>query len=229
MLGLPDLLCPERCAGCGRAARGGLCRTCFDRLERIGPQVCRCCGRPAQRQVASCVDCRGRRLHFDLARQAVSFGPVVRTAVHRFKYSGCRSLARPLAELIGELVPQAGETEAVTWVSPSPDRLRSTGIDHGRVLAGLVAEQLGLPAYPMIVRVRRTSPQMKLDPKARRTNLAGAFRAAICPPDQVLVVDDVFTTGSTASEAARALKAAGATRVVALSAARSFALAPADL
>lgn len=148
---------------------------------------------------------------------------MVRTVIHRFKYSGCRSLASPLAELIGELLhPLCDGVDAVTWVSPSPDRLRRTGMDHGAVLAGLVAARLGRPAVPMTVRVRRTLPQMKLDPGVRRTNLAGAFGAIICPPEQVLVVDDVFTTGSTASETARALKAAGAERVVVLSAARSF-------
>jgi predicted amidophosphoribosyltransferase len=67
---------------------------------------------------------------------------------------------------------------------------------------------------------------MKLDPAARRTNLAGVFRATLCPPPEVALVDDVFTTGSTASEVAGALKKAGAARVVVLSVARSYAPDP---
>lgn len=226
MLGLEDLLCPERCAGCDRMARGGLCRECLDALTRLGPEVCALCGRPSRRPVVRCRDCEGRELHFDLARQTVGFNPVLRETVHRFKYSGCRSLGEPLAELIVERIGCAGNAGAVTWIPPDADRARRSGTDHGRVLAELVAGTLGRPAVAMLGRVRRTSPQMKLDPAARRTNLAGAFRASLCPPAEVLVVDDVFTTGSTASEAARALKKAGARRVVVISAARSYAPDP---
>lgn len=226
MLGLGDLLCPERCAGCNRMARGGLCRECLAALPRLGPQLCAFCGRPSRRPVVRCRDCEGRELSFDLARQTVGFDSVVREAVHRFKYSGCRSLAEPLAELIGEQVACAKDARAVTWVPPDVGRVRKTGIDHGRVVAELVAGALGLPAVPTLGRVRATLPQMQLDPAERRTNLTGAFRCILCPPPAVLVVDDVFTTGSTASEAARALKQAGARRVIVLSAARSYAPDP---
>lgn len=226
MSGLGDLMCPERCAGCNRMARGCLCRACLAALPRIGPGVCGLCGRPSLRPAARCRDCRDRDLSFDLARQAVGFSPVVRKAVHLFKYSGCRRLAEPLASLIIEQIHHAGGVDAVTWVTPSRDRVRRTGTDHGRVLAELVAGALGKPALPLVGRVRRTLPQMRLDPDARRANLAGAFRAGLCPPDEVLVVDDVFTTGSTASEVARALKSAGARRVVVLSVARSYAPDP---
>jgi predicted amidophosphoribosyltransferase len=226
MLGLGDLLCPERCAGCDRMARGGLCRECLDALPRLGPEVCACCGRPSRRPIVRCRDCEGRELYFDLARQTVGFSPVIREAVHRFKYSGCRSLGQPLAELIVEHLGCAVNAGAVTWIPPDGDRARRSGTDHGRVLAELVAGKLGRPAVPTLVRVRPTLPQMKLDPATRRTNLAGAFRSTLCPPAEVLVVDDVFTTGSTASEAARALKKAGARRVVVLSASRSYAPDP---
>ena len=162
-----------------------------------------------------------------MARQAVEFGPVVRSAVHRFKYSGCKPTGNLLAELVTEVCEKPPGAGAVTWVAPSPDRLRRTGTDHGRVLAELVAARLGIPAIPLVRRVRPTAPQMKLDPAARRTNLQGAFRAGLCPPAEVLLVDDVFTTGSTASEVARALKSSGARRVVVASVARSYAPDPA--
>jgi competence protein ComFC len=226
MIGLADLLCPERCAGCGDPTRGGLCNACINGLTRLGPFVCSFCGRPSQRPRARCRDCRERELWFDLARQAVEYDTVVRSAIHRFKYSGYRSLAGPLASLVGELLDEAAAADVVTWVTPGIERARRTGTDHGRVLAGLVAESLGRPAVPMVARTRKTLPQMKLDPAARRTNLDGAFRATLCPPDEVLVVDDVFTTGATASEVARVLKKAGARRVIVLSVARSYAPDP---
>jgi competence protein ComFC len=222
MIGLADLLCPEKCAGCGHPARGGICSNCMSELARIGPFVCSFCGRPSERSQRRCRDCRDRDFCFDLARQAVEYDRVVRSAIHRFKYSGYRSLGRPLASLVTELLDVASTADAFTWVTPGPDRVRRSGIDHGRVLAELVAGQLGRPAVPMVARTRNTVPQMKLDPAARRTNLKGAFRATLCPPSEVVVVDDVFTTGSTASEVARVLKKAGARTVIVLSVARSY-------
>ncbi len=222
MRGVADLLLPETCAGCRRPARGGLCRVCSEGLTRLGPFVCSRCGRPGSRPALSCRDCRNRELCFDQARQAVQFGQVARSAVHRFKYSGCRHIGVLLADLVAEACEGAWSVDAVTWVAPSPERLRRTGTDHGKLLAELVAGNLGRPAVPMVRRVRRTSPQMRLDPEARRINVQGAFRATTCPPARVLLVDDVFTTGSTASDVARALKVSGARSVFVAGVARSY-------
>lgn len=222
MRGVADLLLPETCAGCRRPARGGLCRVCLDGLTRLGPFVCNRCGRPGGRPAPSCRDCRNRELYFDQARQAVQFGRVARGAVHRFKYRGCRHMGELLAELVAGACEESWCVDAVTWVSPSPERLRRTGTDHGKLLAELVAGRMGKPAVAMVRRVRRTSPQMSLDPGARRINVQGAFRATICPPARVLLVDDVFTTGSTASEVARALKVPGARNVFVAGVARSY-------
>ncbi|HEX2053555.1 MAG TPA: double zinc ribbon domain-containing protein, partial [Actinomycetota bacterium] len=162
MLGLKDVICPEACAGCCRIARGGLCRTCLEEMPRISGAVCRCCGRPLDRPAASCIDCRSRNFRFDAARQAAPFGPVLRKVVHRFKYSGGRSLAAPLCDLVLEAAcGLPGTAQAVTWIPPSPERLRRTGVDHGRILAELVAGSLGKPAVALAARTRRTRPQMR--------------------------------------------------------------------
>lgn len=222
VVGLADLLFPPACLGCSRPVRGGLCKECFHRIPRIGDEVCLQCGRPGA--VASCCpDCRGREMYFDLARQAAEYSSVVRKAIHEFKYSGSRLGSVCIAGLILELAEELGVGSSVlTWVPASPRRLRKTGIEHGRVLCELVAGAAGAPARPLLVRTRESAPQMSLAPEGRRANLAGAFRAVSLVPEDVVLVDDVYTTGSTASEAARALKAAGAARVRVLCAARSF-------
>jgi competence protein ComFC len=226
MFGLADLLYPEPCLGCSRLARGGLCAACLQALPRLGVPLCRHCGRPTEWEVKECLDCRGRKFGFDAARQAVPFDTLIRRAIHRFKYSGCRSLGEPIAGLIAELAhdqTDRAEVSAITWVPPDPARRRQTGLDHGRVLAELVGVQVGVPVAGLLVRVRRTDPQSKLAPAERRRNLVGAFGCRMPTSGQVVVVDDVFTTGATAGEAGRALKAAGAGEVMVLSAARALA------
>lgn len=186
--------------------------------------VCARCGRPSEYGVFRCPDCYGRAVAFDCARQAVRYSPTVRTLIHRFKYLGSRSSTVALAQLVAQLVPDLRTTsDVVTWVTPGPDRVRRSGLDHGRRLATLAATEVDLPVAPLLRRVRRTRPQMKLPPDERRKALRGAFEAEACTGLDVVVVDDVFTTGSTASEAGRALKAAGAGSVTVLCAARSYA------
>ena len=169
---------------------------------------------------------------FDRACQAVVFGQVARSAIHRLKYRGERSLAEALGALVVELVrgpcgmelglsPAAPRPFVATWVPTTAGRLRDRGYDHGRLLAECVARALGWPAAPLLARVRDTPAQARLETHARRRNLEGAFAAAGPLPPQVVVIDDVYTTGATASEAARALKAGGAERVVVLGLARA--------
>lgn len=222
MQGLADLFFPRTCAGCAQAVRGGMCSGCIAGIPRLGAVGCRCCGRPGV-EGDCCRDCRGRGFSFDCARQAVRFDPVVRRAVHRLKYSGQTCLARPLALLAVELVNGGGSVPRfITWIPPSPERLRATGVDHARLIAQTVAGELGVCSGPTLRRVRKRPPQMTLAPQERRLNLQGAFAAPGPVPPVVTVVDDVFTTGSTVSEAGRALKAAGARMVGALCVARSY-------
>ena len=162
---------------------------------------------------------------FDRAVQAADFTGVLRRAVHRYKYEGVTGLADSLALLAGEAALKLDSREAVvTWVPASESRMIQRGVDHGAVLAGRLGSLLGADARKLVRRTRETPPQMGIEPARRRTNLAGAFES-LPSPGAVIVVDDVFTTGATASEAARALKASGATRVDVICVARTPAAA----
>lgn len=130
-------------------------------------------------------------------------------------------MASGLASLVLDVAPP-DRPDLITWVPAAPERLREVGLDHGRTLAELVAERLGLPVAPTLVRVRRTEPQMRLPQGARRKNLRGAFLAPEAVPPEVMLIDDVYTTGATAGEAGRALKAGGAVKVTVLCAARAM-------
>jgi ComF family protein len=222
--GLAQLLFPVRCLRCGRPAGRAICGPCLEGLPRLGPEVCRRCGRAVMASVARCRECRGRAFEFDSARQAVAFEGPVRAAVHRLKYRGEWSVAATLAGLMAQLLP--GGVTVVTWVPCSARRLRERGFDHAELLATSLALAAGFAAVPLLVREREGPPQMSLPLAARRGNVEGALRARLPAPREVIVVDDVFTTGATASEAARALKTAGAERVTCLAVARTPWAAP---
>jgi hypothetical protein len=111
---------------------------------------------------------------------------------------------------------------ALTWVPLGRGRKRSRGYDQAEALARAVAALTGWPVIPLLERDVETRPQARSSGRERRRALAGAFRARPDPPEQVVVVDDVITTGATAADCARALLAAGAGHVGVLTAARSL-------
>jgi competence protein ComFC len=219
MKSVADFAYPEMCLGCGVLVRGGVCNRCLGKASFGFPEICDRCGAGCKTAVAECLECRGRGFHFDRARQSFEFESVARLAVLSLKYRGHLALAETIAIHVAHATAHL-EPKAITWVPTSELRIRQRGFDHARLLAEEVARRLDVPCSQLIARTRETPPQVGLEPEVRRKNLAGTFECTLAP-DSVVVVDDVFTTGASASEAARALKQAGAMRVDSVAFART--------
>jgi ComF family protein len=208
---LLDLILPVRCVVC--AAPGAqLCSTCRDALPRLRLPLCARCGKPTEWPVDRCVECAGRRLAFASARAAVAYDDLVRRLVRGWKERGLRTLAAAAASTVADAV-EAPDVAALAFV-PS-DRAR--GLERGHQPAERLARELGerwsLPVESLLARTRPAARQRGLPLAERRRNVAGAFAPARESPTSVCLVDDVYTSGSTANAAASALRKAGARRV----------------
>lgn len=233
-----DLIFPALCPICqaplGAGRRDPMCGRCWHAITRLGPPWCDVCGAasPAdgleravhRRGGPPCSICSTAPPAYDYARSAAVYEGGLREALHAFKFSGKRALARPLAELLVEqcVAAMPADIEAVVPVPLARARERERGFNQAALLAGKIARRLGIPARPgWLARVRATLPQSDLPATARRANVRGAFRASRRVAGRhVLLVDDIFTTGATLGECARALRAGGARRVGALTVAR---------
>lgn len=208
---LLDLILPVRCVVC--AAPGEqLCPACRDVLPRIRPPLCARCGKPTQWPVERCSECAGRRLAFASARAAVAYDDRVRRLVRGWKERGLRKLAAAAADGVVEAVP-APDVAALTFVPAD----RARGLERGHQPAERLARELGerwsLPVEAVLGRTRPAARQRGLPLADRRRNVAGAFAPARESPATVCLVDDVYTSGSTANAAASALRKGGARRV----------------
>jgi ComF family protein len=224
-----DLVFPALCPVCGATLADGrrdpLCGPCWSAIPRLGPPCCERCGVPllaaAPRVCGACV---AEPPAWDWARAAADYTGVVREAIHAFKFEGRRTLARPLAALVlaqwGDRLA-AGVGALVPVPLPSA-REHERGYNQAALLAEEVAARLALRVRPRwLARVRATLPQSELGAAQRRANVRGAFAAdPAAAGHHVVVVDDVLTTGATATECARALRVAGAARVGVLTVAR---------
>jgi predicted amidophosphoribosyltransferase len=215
---LLDLILPVRCVVCG-AGGEQLCPACRGALPRLVGPLCARCGAPTAWPVRRCRECAGRRLAFVSARAAVAYDPAVRQLVRAWKERGLRKLAAVAADAVADAWPAPG-VAALAYVPAD----RARGLERGHHPAERLARELGerwsLPVAGLLGRTRLASRQRGLSLADRRRNVAGAFAPAGESPPRVALVDDVYTSGSTANAAASALRKGGARRVEVITFAR---------
>jgi ComF family protein len=224
-----DLVFPALCPVCdatlGEGRRDPLCGSCWSAIPRLTSSGCPRCGAPlAAGDSSACGACLADPPSWDWARAAAEYAGVVREAIHAFKFQGRRALARPLAGLIlaqcGDAL--AGDVSALVPVPLASAREQERGYNQAALLAEAVGAGTTVAVRPRwLARVRATLAQSDLGAADRRANVRGAFVASpAAAGHHVVVVDDVLTTGATAAECARAVRAAGAARVGVLTVAR---------
>ena len=228
-----SLLYPATCVVCSaNVARAEyLCGDCQQRAPRIVPPFCAKCSEPfpgAITQTFSCANCEHRVLHFDCAVAAYRSRGLVRRLVHQFKYARQRHLRHPIAAWLRETLHDSRlrgrHFDLIVPVPLHPARQRERGFNQAELLADLLAASINLPTQTVLERTRYTTTQTAYDRAERMENLHGAFRLRKNRDVrglQVLLIDDVLTTGSTLSECARVLRKAGAVSVHAATAARA--------
>ena len=210
-----DLLYPDEvaCLACGRALGEGervVCARCCEAL-------CELEQRQAEREEQGMEPCaEGLRYVYS----AYPYTGAAKQLILRLKFSSLRAAAEPLAEAMAAL--PAGEEDLIVPVPTTAQRKRERGFNQAEVLAQRLGRIWGMEAANALTRTDERTPQAGLSAQARRAHLQGVMRAdERVAGRRVLLVDDVYTTGATAREAARALLAAGALSVGMLTAART--------
>jgi ComF family protein len=217
---LLDFALPPRCAGCAEVSEevGAFCPACWRRLEWLGNGGCQCCGLPlAGTEAELCARCLADPPKLDRIRAAVAYDDVPRSVALRLKYGRKVALARTMARYMAPLRGEWDETAILMPVPLHRWRLWGRGFNQSGLVARELAQGWGLPVdWRSLQRVKRTKLLKGLNYLQRRKAVAGAFRAVrndSLKGATIVLIDDVFTSGSTAEACARVLRRAGAKRV----------------
>jgi ComF family protein len=237
---LVDWLYPPRCRACGGTIYGRdseyFCASCWAQIEVVSHPLCPVCGRPfldAAGDDHPCGACLSRDPHYVRARawscyprEELAEHPL-RQVIQRFKYGRKVSLGKPLGRLMAlgcqDFLNEC-RVDLMIPVPLHPKRLRWRGFNQSHLLARQVGRAYGIPVDPFVLsRHKETPPQTQLKEDERRRNVRGAFSiTGSAKGKNVLLVDDVYTSGATVNECSRVLKKGGAKGVYVLTLARAL-------
>ena len=216
------LFYPRRCPVCDEPVKpwnGLICRECGETLSYVKPPRCMKCGKHiGDDRKEYCADCAGHSHFYDSGRALFSY-PSVSASIARFKYHGRREYAAfyaaRMAEVLGNFIRACG-ADALVPVPLHKSRKQKRGYNQAEVLARELSALTGIPVRDdLIGRVKETAPMKELSAAERQNNLKKAFKILRndVKLDTIIIIDDIYTTGSTIDAVSRELKNAGVGKV----------------
>ena len=230
LIRLLDFIYPKRCPVCDDIVipKGKLvCGSCKNILIPLQEPLCYKCGRQIISNSSEyCDTCMSYNFSFDKAFSLWPYNSTVKTSLSNFKYRGRREFAEYYADKLYEHFHNALPKLNISAVVPvpiHPERLKNRGYNQAELIAEILAKKLDLPIVTdYLIRSKNTLAQKNLDPVSRRKNLREAFRINHNSKfyeiqlKNILLIDDIYTTGSTADACSAVLKEAGTEKVYVL-------------
>jgi ComF family protein len=231
-----NLIYPIYCQGCGQKLsydnKNYLCEECIKIIKLKRPPFCIKCGKSlyGDREIKGlCPDCLNTGYHFTAAWQCCEYDGLVKELIHKFKYNGKLFLKNIFIDIIYRFSRAYIDREKIDYIAAVPMSkalLQKKGYNHADLLAKGLAELLGVPFLKdCLLKIKNTKQQVSLNRPERLTNLQGAFLAknGLCINGKnILLIDDVFTTGATVDECSKTLLEAYANSVLILTLARGL-------
>jgi competence protein ComFC len=246
---LKDSVLPPYCTVCGKISSCYVCEDCESFIRLTGENICLKCGQPfsgpgsdmagIDKKTTSgkiCNLCKNENFHFYRCRSFAFYDGTIAELIKKFKYRKYYFLKDTLAGFLKTAYKNYYSQEKIDFIETVPDMTQReyrcseemqvpASLNHMQIIAEKLAVLLNAPYSGNIKKIKKTSRQQLLDRSARKLNPAGAFKVINCMQSQgknFLVIDDVWTTGSTLNEVSIALKNAGAGRVYLLTIARGM-------
>ena len=231
---ISDVMFPPQCLGCDEIfhphSRQVFCPSCEEKIKFITGDICPVCGTtffdsPAKSHL--CGNCMENKTYFSFARAAVGYETIILNAIHQFKYGNNISVGALLASFMANFSFPDVDFTNYSLIIPVPlhiKRLRQRGFNQSLILARALARKWQIPVnFSLLKRHKFTETQTGMNKTERKQNINGAFEVSDkgkIADKNIILVDDVYTTGATVNECAKELSKAKAKKVVVLTLAR---------
>ena len=211
-----DLIYPPRCPICDEIIpidkEKRICDNCLEELPYILTLRCAKCSKPIeyQEQIV-CFDCSKKKKHFEKGWALFLYKEPIASAIHKFKYRNKRDYGILLAKEINKHYEKIIKEYQFDVIIPVPihnKRFKVRGYNQAMVIAKVIGSFNNITVNELIIRCKNTKPQKELSDKERYKNLKGAFKLKERNNtfNKILIVDDIYTTGSTIDTCAKLLK-----------------------
>lgn len=217
-----DLLYPRhiKCIFCGEELNeksyNDTCETCLKTLPFITHSCSRCGAPVALDNDGVCLNCKANNFDFNLARSVFAYSDKVVAVVHKFKYSKMKFLYEPLANYLCEyLSTWEISPDIITCVPLYVSKQKKRGYNQSELMARRLAGKLNIPFHILCTKIVDNMSQAELNLKQRKENVKGVFKfnseyRRMIKDKSILIIDDVYTTGSTSNELSKMIKSNGA-------------------
>lgn len=197
-----------------------LCNVCLDKINII-KNCCKKCGEELNDFTNYCLNCKDAKRNFDKIYSVATFDGVAKNIIYKFKYGKSEYMADCITPFLLEKLSEVNlkEIDLIMAVPLSQERLKERGFNQAKILSDKLSKELGIKSVNLLRRIKNTSTQTALTKLERKQNLLNAF---IVEDKQkiknknILVIDDIITTGATFDEVAKVLKTKGANKVFGL-------------
>ena len=225
---LKNLLFPRKlkCIFCAEElsdfSNNNTCEECINKLPYIKNACERCGGELLEGLEGVCYNCFANNFNFENVRSVFSYDDNIVNLIHKFKYSGRKFLASSIAEYMSLVLTSWNiKVDLITSVPLHENREKERGYNQSKLLAENIAKKHNLDYKDLCVKIVDNPAQATLDAKSRRENVKGAYTINkdfknIVKDKTILLIDDIYTTGSTSSEVSGVLKSSGAKKVYVL-------------
>ncbi|MDY6314744.1 MAG: ComF family protein [Clostridia bacterium] len=212
---------PPRCIFCRSVMEDGtqlcLCRSCAAKVSRIPSERCPVCGLVTPLGSNVCWECASKKIYFKSHKSPYFYENEVRRSLLRFKFYGKAHYAKTMGIIMASYIPYDVNIDYITWVPMTVKQIKARGYNQSKLLAKSVSEYSSGELKELLFKVKSISKQSRLNAAARASNIKGAFS---CGEDlngkNILLVDDIYTTGSTLNECSKVLKHCGANEIYCL-------------
>ncbi len=217
---LADVFCPKYCFGCQRSG-SYLCKFCMSQIPKLAKNFCISCNKPSHNGYTH-LECQTLLTPERLLSAFPYQYPVVTDMIITGKYYFVPEIFAVLGALTADtlfkltfstLPPEELSEFYICAIPLHPSKHRWRGFNQAEIVARTIAQGLNLPYTPILQRIKQTKTQKDLDSQSRKTNVKNAFTCIVQPPEKIILIDDVCTTGQTFLEATRTLKQAGVREV----------------